>query len=462
MSSKPLGNALAEDPGIPGYELLRLLNQGGMGKVYLARQRSLKRLVCVKVLTIPEGDDPQRARLRFTREAELLARVTHPHLLTVLDFGMTTGGSLPFLVTEYIEGEDLRRRMQPGRPMAVPLARTILHQLGEGLAYLHSKGILHRDLKPENVLMATESLVKLGDFGIAVVQEDIGQLTRSIRGMGTIGYVSPEQQYGLKVDARSDQYSLAALSYELLTGRKPLGQFPPPSTLNRSLSREVDAVVLRGLEEEPVRRYPTVGEYSMALDRALAVEPGIRHRRSLTLAGVFLAVFVISGFAWPLWPRSRFERAPVAPPLGAAPTVGGVISADAAVADPAVPAATGPTPRFRRLVELRAFQLWWLQGRPEGPAGAAIQDLNWRVAERRVSEEVQLRAYRIWESQGKPQGAAGEAVREQNQRRAEEELLKETEEEFRRLGIGGSSTAVEGSSAIERRGRELAGSDLSC
>ena len=144
-------------------------------------------------------------------------------------------------MTEYIEGGDLRRFMTAGQPMPVDQARSILLQVGEALTYLHAKGILHRDLKPENILMPTGSLVKVGDLGIAVLQEEAGVLTQSSRGMGTIGYVSPEQQYGLKVDERTDQYSLAALSYELLTGRRPLGLFPPPSRSNPRLSRELDA-----------------------------------------------------------------------------------------------------------------------------------------------------------------------------------------------------------------------------
>ncbi len=140
--------------GIPGCEILRTLNEGGMGKVYLARQHALNRFVCVKVLSIPAGEDPELCRCRFNREAELLASVSHPHILSIFDFGTTTTPGLPFLVTEYIEGGDLRRFMNAGRPMPVAQARSILLQVGEALTYLHSKGILHRDLKPENVLDA--------------------------------------------------------------------------------------------------------------------------------------------------------------------------------------------------------------------------------------------------------------------------------------------------------------------
>ena len=284
--------------GIPGCEILRTLNEGGMGKVYLARQHALNRFVCVKVLSIPAGEDPERCRCRFNREAELLASVSHPHILSIFDFGTTTESGLPFLVTEYIEGGDLRRFMNAGKPMPVGQARSILLQVGEALTYLHSKGILHRDLKPENVLMPTSSLVKVGDLGIAVLRDEAGVLTKSSRGMGTVGYVSPEQQYGLKVDERTDQYSLAALAYELLTGRRPLGLFPPPSRLNRDLSRagRSDPAGPVGRTEGSVRQrsgIPDGARPGPDRDRR-----GRVRRLSLALIGLLAILAMASAMAW--------------------------------------------------------------------------------------------------------------------------------------------------------------------
>ena len=166
---------------IQGYEILQTLNEGGMGRIYLARQHALNRLVCVKVMSIPEGEDADLCRSRFCREAELLASVSHPHILSIFDFGTTADLGLPFLVTEYIEAGDLRQRMSPGQAMPVEEVRAIVRQIGDALTHLHSKGILHRDLKPENILMPTGSLVKVGDFGIAVMQDKAGLLTQSIR-----------------------------------------------------------------------------------------------------------------------------------------------------------------------------------------------------------------------------------------------------------------------------------------
>ena len=169
---------------VPGYEILQTLNEGGMGKIYLARQHALNRLVCVKIMSIPAGEDADSCRSRFCREAELLASVSHPHILSIFDFGATADQGLPFLVTEYIEGGDLRGRMKADQAMPVSQARSIVLQVGDALSHLHSKGILHRDLKPENILMPTDSLVKVGDFGIAVMRDKAGVLTESLRGIG--------------------------------------------------------------------------------------------------------------------------------------------------------------------------------------------------------------------------------------------------------------------------------------
>ena len=283
---------------VHGYEILQTLNEGGMGKIYLARQHALNRLVCVKVLSIPAGEDADLCRSRFCREAELLASVAHPHILSIFDFGATADLGLPFLVTEYIEAGDLRRRMSPGQAMPVSQARSIVLQVGDALTLLHSKGILHRDLKPENVLMPTDSLVKVGDFGIAVMQDKAGLLTQSIRGMGTVGYVSPEQQYGLKVDERTDEYSLAALCYELLTGRRPLGSFPPPSQLNLQLNRELDTVILRGLAEEPKNRFKSVREFVAAFDQALAASSRKARLLNLAVAGLIAILLGVAGREW--------------------------------------------------------------------------------------------------------------------------------------------------------------------
>jgi serine/threonine protein kinase len=404
---------------IHGYEILHTLTEGGMGTIYVARQHTLNRLVCVKVLSIPAGEDADLCRSRFCREAELLASVSHPHILSIFDFGATADLGLPFLVTEYIEAGDLRRRMSEGQAMPVSQVRSIVQQIGDALLLLHSKGILHRDLKPENVLMPTDSLVKVGDFGIAVMQDKAGLLTQSLRGMGTVGYVSPEQQYGLKIDERTDQYSLAAVCYELLTGRRPLGSFPPPSQLNPHLTRQLDTVVLRGLAEEPKNRFKSVGEFDAAFDQALAASPTRDRRLPLAFAGLIVILLVVAGRQWI---RGQVN------PTAANP----LLSKE--MRKPSDPPAKPPerSADFKRLVELRAYTIWFKHGRPTGKAGEAVKEKNWLEAERQILEEVKARAFKIWDEQGRPGAEAGEAVREKNMRAAEAQLLKETEEELRR------------------------------
>jgi eukaryotic-like serine/threonine-protein kinase len=287
---------------IPGYEIIKQIGCGGMGEVYLARQLSLGRLVAIKILAIvPEADTAQMA-VRFHREAQLMARVHHPNVLSVHDFGII--GSRPYLIMEYIEGGDLRRWMKPGQPLPVDQVRSLVMPVTQALACLHGHGILHRDLKPENILMATESTPKVSDFGLAVLGSDIGTLTRTDQALGTIGYVAPEQQYRLKVDERSDQYSMAALMYEMLTGRRPLGILKPPSDLNPELGSGVDAVLLRALREDPDERYSSVLEFGEAMEKSLA-NPSLRSRLSpIKLLWTINAVVALGiGAAW-FWAKS--------------------------------------------------------------------------------------------------------------------------------------------------------------
>jgi serine/threonine protein kinase len=422
---------------VQGYEILQTLGEGAMGKIYLARQHTLNRLVCMKVLSIPVDEDADLCRSRFCREAELLASVSHPHILSIFDFGATAELGLPFLVTEYIEAGDLRRRMSPGKAMPVAEVRAIVLQIGDALTYLHSRGILHRDLKPENILMPTDSLVKVGDFGIAVMQDKAGLLTQTIHGMGTVGYVSPEQQYGLKVDERTDEYSLAALSYELLSGKRPLGLFPPPSQSNPQLPRRLDAVILRGLAEEAKNRFKSVQDFVSAFDEALADSPRKARLLPMALAGLAALLLIFAGLEWfvGLRPQRNVPINPAPAPVAsvAATTAANPVEARVVKVSNDLPAnAPEQSPEFKRLVQLRAYTIWVNRGRPTGPEGEAVKEANWLEAENQILSEVKLRAFEIWNQQGRPTDDAGEAVREKNMRAAETQLLKETEEELRR------------------------------
>jgi formylglycine-generating enzyme required for sulfatase activity len=303
-----------------------------MGVVVLARQLTLGREVAIKFVNLAIADEPGEKIARFRQEAELMARVAHPNIATVYDFG--TVDDQPYLVMEYVGGGDLRREMVADQPMSVERSLALLRPIVRALSYLHRQGILHRDLKPENVLMFDEETPKVADFGIAVLGGSaLESSSRTEQAMGTIGYVAPEQQYRLQVDERADQFSLAAITYELLTGRKPLGVFEPPSRLNRTLGPSVDAVVMRALSEDREDRYPTIQEFGDALDRALTSAGGRGRGRAHRLRG--LAVVVVA-FAAALAGIAVVSR--VSP--GPAPTR----QAERPLAKPIPPAASAPSP----------------------------------------------------------------------------------------------------------------------
>jgi serine/threonine protein kinase len=443
---------------VAGYEVLRLIGRGGMGDVFLARQHALNRLVCIKVLVPSESEDTDISRSRFSREAELLASVSHPNVLAVYDHGTTVDTKLPFLVTEYIERGDLRRRLSAsrGEPLPIEEAIEILRQVSAALICLHSHDILHRDLKPENILLQSETWIKVGDFGIAVLRGHVGSLTGSSRGLGTVGYVSPEQQYGLPIDERSDQYSLSALAYELLTGRRPLGAFAAPSHLNKRLNPELDAVVLRGLSESPGDRFEDVSGWLAALEAAVTARKAGRRPRLVLAASLGLAALaavaiglstVSLGDGWgdlrvseprDLDGRRNPEQAQGqggperSPSLPAFSGVGIEASVDAGsrsggneTSDVKTNSAKpGKPTRHDRLVELWAYCLWLRQGRPTGAEGEAVSGPNRVEAGRLVQAELERRAYQIWIDRGQPEG---EKAKEENWYRAEIELLRETE-----------------------------------
>jgi predicted Ser/Thr protein kinase len=243
----------------PQLEILELRGQGGMGAVYKARQVVLDRLVALKVLPPESGRDPAFAE-RFRREARALARLNHPHIVAVYDFGETDG--FYYFLMEFVDGVNLRQLLHGGHLQPHEALR-IVPQLCEALQYAHDEGIVHRDIKPENILVDRAGNVKIADFGLAKL---LGQppvahsLTGSHQVMGTLHYIAPEQmEKPLAVDHRADIYSLGVVFYEMLTGELPLGRFAPPSQ-KAGVDVRLDEVVLRALEKEPGRRYQHVSE----------------------------------------------------------------------------------------------------------------------------------------------------------------------------------------------------------
>jgi predicted Ser/Thr protein kinase len=238
----------------PQLEILALLGQGGMGAVYKARQTKLDRLVAVKVLPPEWGKDPAFAE-RFAREAKALAKLTHPHIVAVHDFGESDG--LFYLIMEYVDGANLRQILNEGQ-LPPDEALGIIPQVCEALHYAHEEGIVHRDIKPENILLDSKGRAKIADFGLAKLlnrPRAAFTLTGSQQVMGTLDYMAPEQRLRpQEVDHRADIYSLGVVFYEMLTGELPLGRFDPPSHKVKVDAR-LDEVVFRALEREPARRY---------------------------------------------------------------------------------------------------------------------------------------------------------------------------------------------------------------
>ena len=241
-------------------EITELLGQGGMGAVYKARQKQLDRTVALKILPPQVGRDEAFAE-RFTREARSLAKLNHPHIVTVHDFGHTESG-LYYFIMEFVEGTDLRRLILNGKQSAKE-ALAIVPQICDALNYAHEEGVVHRDIKPENILLDNKGTVKIADFGLAKL---LGQpansftLTQAGQKMGTPHYMAPEQiEHPGLVDHRADIYSLGVVFYEMLTGELPLGRFAPPSQ-KVAVDVRLDNVVLRSLEKEPERRYQHASE----------------------------------------------------------------------------------------------------------------------------------------------------------------------------------------------------------
>ena len=285
----PLPDQIA--PHFPQLEILGLLGRGGMGVVYKARQKSLDRLVAVKLLAPERVFDPRFAE-RFSHEARALAALNHPHIVTVYDFGVvdvpgSPAGGLPgaspespsklyFLLMEFVDGANLRQLL--GAQKFTPEeALAIVPPICEALQYAHEHGIVHRDIKPENLLLDKGGRVKIADFGIAkILGAEGGTGVVETQTAGTPQYMAPEQRTdATRVDHRADIYSLGVVLYEMLTGELPGKPLAAPSSRMRGLQIDVrlDEIVLRALEQEPGRRYQNVGEVKTMVETVTTTAP---------------------------------------------------------------------------------------------------------------------------------------------------------------------------------------------
>jgi serine/threonine protein kinase len=285
------------------YYLESKLGVGGMGTVYRAGRLLIGDRVAVKVLHPDQMSDPQAVE-RFRREAQTAARLKHPNVVTVYDFGVSREG-LNYQVMELAEGESLRSLVERHGRLAETAAAEIIRQVCAALDETHRQGIVHRDIKPENILVQTipEGLqVKVLDFGSAAsLDVSAGRLTRTGAIIGTPHYMSPEHCLGEELDGRSDIYSLGIVLFEMLTGVVPFDSPTPtaivikhvndppplPRILNPKISRAVESVVLRALEKRRGARPQTAGEMARELIAAAgSARPGSTHPATVAAPGV--------------------------------------------------------------------------------------------------------------------------------------------------------------------------------
>lgn len=280
----------------PDLEILELVGCGGMGVVYRVRQKNLDRFAALKILAPKVAGDPAFAE-RFAREARALARLSHPHIVAVYDFGQTSvpaaakdapsaqaeaetaaAGSPPplyYFLMEFVDGLNLRQLLNAGR-LTPQAGLAIVPQICDALQYAHNQGIVHRDIKPENILLDKSGQVKIADFGVAkLIGSDAQEhrLTDAGQIVGTPYYMAPEQtERPTEVDHRADIYSLGVVFYQMLTGELPIGRFAPPSQ-KVQIDVRLDEVVLRALEKEPERRYQNASEVKTQVETIATTSP---------------------------------------------------------------------------------------------------------------------------------------------------------------------------------------------
>ena len=330
------------------YEILALIGVGGMGEVYRARDTRLHREVAVKILPEAFARDAERMR-RFEQEARAVAALNHPNVVSIFDTGVEDG--VPYLVSELLEGESLRQRLEEG-PIPARKAVEYAQQVADGLAAAHDKNIVHRDLKPENLFLTRGGRVKILDFGLAKLQASeaaadgatatIAAVTNPGVVMGTAGYMAPEQVRGEAADHRADIFSFGATLYEMLSGNRAFQRPTSVETLNAILKEDppsletetlhvapgLERIVHHCLEKKPGDRFQSARDLTFALtalsDSATASKSSkfpvaAPPRRKWPLAaGILLGIVLAAGIAYlVLRPSAKTERADFAIPVPA-------------------------------------------------------------------------------------------------------------------------------------------------
>ena len=291
-----------EPKSLGRYRIQGVLGKGAMGLVYDGRDPTLDRRVAIKTVLTSMLDEAtaKHYAARFMREVRAVARLNHPNIVQVYDYG--TEGELAYIVMEYIQGKELKDYFDAKEAFAVEAVLRMMIELLDALDFAHEAGVIHRDVKPANVMLDAAGRVKLTDFGVARITDgDGGEATRAGAMIGTPAYMSPEQIQGQAIDRRSDVFSAGVLFYQLLTGRKPfegtgwalakkiVQDDPVPPSALAAVGDAVDRVVARSLAKSAEQRYPSARAFADALRRIAEGKPPEDPDATVPLAAETLA-----------------------------------------------------------------------------------------------------------------------------------------------------------------------------
>lgn len=258
---------------VPGYEIHSLIGRGGMGAVYHAWQRSLKRNVAIKVLPQTVDDGEMSFASRFRAEAESMARLNHPGIISVYDAGETPSGLL-YIVMEYVQGTDVARMIATAGRLPPEHAHAIAANVCDALSYAHAHGLIHRDIKPANIMVDSQGRVKVADFGLAKAVNEENGFTRPNMAVGTPHFLAPEAMIpGLSIDGRADLYAVGVMLYQMLTGEIPRGAWETPSHLVPGIDPRFDEIVVKAMRVDRESRHSDAAELRTHLDTLLIPAP---------------------------------------------------------------------------------------------------------------------------------------------------------------------------------------------